>query len=93
MLRYKINRKLAQLVERLPYTQNVIGSNPVLPTKTIGMEVDSMVYINKNDVDLSKGSVTFRLTEGGKQVSPNATKRKLYTDFSELDEWFKSAPC
>lgn len=56
-------------------------------------EVDSVVYINKNDVDLSKGSVTFRLTEGGKQVSPNATKRKLYTDFSELDEWFKSAPC
>ena len=28
----KIFRKLAQLVERLPYTQNVIGSNPVLPT-------------------------------------------------------------
>ena len=31
----KIFRKLAQLVERLPYTQNVIGSNPVLPTKFI----------------------------------------------------------
>ena len=28
----KIFRRLAQLVERLPYTQNVIGSNPVLPT-------------------------------------------------------------
>ena len=28
----KIFRKIAQLVERLPYTQNVIGSNPVLPT-------------------------------------------------------------
>jgi len=28
-------RKLAQLVERLPYTQNVIGSSPVLPTKFI----------------------------------------------------------
>jgi hypothetical protein len=31
----KVFRKLAQLVERLPYTQNVIGSNPVLPTKFI----------------------------------------------------------
>ena len=28
-------RKLAQLVEHLAYTENVIGSNPVLPTKFI----------------------------------------------------------
>lgn len=28
----KIFRKLAQLVEHLAYTENVIGSNPVLPT-------------------------------------------------------------
>ena len=31
----KIFRKLAQLVEHLAYTENVIGSNPVLPTKFI----------------------------------------------------------
>ena len=31
---YTNNRNLAQLVERLPYTQNVIGSTPVVPTKT-----------------------------------------------------------
>ena len=29
------NRNLAQLVERLPYTQNVIGSNPVVPTRSM----------------------------------------------------------
>ena len=30
-------RTLAQLVERLPYTQNVGGSNPSRPTNNAGM--------------------------------------------------------
>jgi hypothetical protein len=29
----KLNRELAQLVERHPYKVDVAGSNPVLPTK------------------------------------------------------------
>jgi hypothetical protein len=56
-------------------------------------EVNSVVYVSKTDVDLSKGSFAFRLEHGGKQVGANVTRRKLYTEYSELDEWFKSAPC
>ena len=53
--------------------------------------VDSVVYVSKSDVDLTKGSFSFRLSEGKKNAT--GTKRKLYTEYSELDEWLKSAPC
>ena len=54
-------------------------------------EVDSVVYVGKHEVDLSKGSFAFRLEEGKKKST--GVKRKTYTEYSELDEWFKSAPC
>ena len=36
------DRRLAQLVERLPYTQNVIGSTPVPPTIVNGTVAQSV---------------------------------------------------
>ena len=54
-------------------------------------QVESVVYISKSDVDLTKGSFSFRLQEGKKNTT--GVKRKLYTEYSELDERFKSAPC
>lgn len=54
-------------------------------------EVDKVVYVSKSEVDLTKGSFSFRLEEGKKHSTGN--KRKLYTEYSELDEWFKSTPC
>lgn len=56
-------------------------------------EVDCVVYVNKSDVDISKGGFSFRLSPGSNSVNISKTKRKIYTEFSELDEWFKSAPC
>lgn len=54
-------------------------------------EVDKVVYVSKTEVDLTKGSFSFRLSEGKKNTT--GTKRKIYTEYSELDEWLKSAPC
>ena len=54
-------------------------------------EIDKIVYVSKSDVDLTKGSFSFRLSEGKKNAT--GTKRKIYTEYSELDEWLKSAPC
>ena len=54
-------------------------------------QVESVVYVSKSDVDLTKGSFSFRLQEGKKNTT--GIKRKLYTEYSELDERFKSAPC
>jgi hypothetical protein len=56
-------------------------------------EVDKVVYISKDEVDLSKGSFAFRLTEGANRVNINKVKRKLYTEYGELAEWSKAAGC
>lgn len=52
-------------------------------------EVDSVVYINKNDVDLTKKAFGFRLTEGSNSVNKNKTRRKLYTEYSSIVSWKK----
>lgn len=56
-------------------------------------EVDTVVYIGKQEVDLSKGGFSFRLTEGKNSVNVNKVKRKVYTDFGNVAEWPKAAPC
>lgn len=56
-------------------------------------EVESVVYVSKKEVDVKKRSFAFRLTEGKNSVNKDKVKRKIYTEYSELDEWFKSAPC
>lgn len=56
-------------------------------------EVDSVVYVSKNEVDLSKGSFAFRLTEGANRVNINKIKRRLYNEYGELAEWPKAAGC
>lgn len=48
-------------------------------------EVDSVVYVGKHEVDLSKGSFAFRLEEGKKNST--GVKRKTYTEYSFLDSW------
>lgn len=49
-------------------------------------EVDEVVFINKNEVDLTK-QIAFRLAEGANTVSKNTVKRKLYTEYGRLAEW------
>lgn len=56
-------------------------------------EVDSVVYVSKSEVDLSKGSFSFRLTEGKNTVNTGKVRKKLYTEFGAVDEWLKSTPC
>lgn len=54
-------------------------------------QVDSVVYVHKSDIDLTKNNFSFRLAEGKKNTT--GVKRKLYTEYSDVDEWLKSAPC
>ena len=56
-------------------------------------EVDSVVYVSKHEVDLEKGSFSFRLTEGKKTVNIDKVKRKIYTEFGNVAEWPKAAGC
>lgn len=56
-------------------------------------EVDRVVYVSKYEVDLEKGSFTFRLTKGANSVNINKVKRKLYTEFGTVAEWPKAAGC
>jgi len=56
-------------------------------------EVESVVYVGKHEVDLTKGGFAFRLIEGKNSVNKDKVKRKVYTEYGDLDEWFKSAPC
>jgi hypothetical protein len=56
-------------------------------------EIDRVVYVGKHEVDVTKGSFTFRLTEGANRVNINKVKRKLYTDFGDVAEWPKAAGC
>jgi hypothetical protein len=51
-------------------------------------EVDTVVYINKKEVDTTKRSLTFRLTEGSNTLGKNQQKRKLYSDFT--NGWLSS---
>jgi len=65
----------------------------VLEAKFCGFEshhphhslIDNVVYVSKHEVDLSKGSFAFRLAEGKKNTT--GTKRKIYTDFGNLEHW------
>jgi hypothetical protein len=56
-------------------------------------EVETVVYIGKHEVDTTKNSIGFKLTEGKNSVNINKVKRKLFTEFGTVDEWFKSTPC
>ncbi len=48
-------------------------------------EVDSVVYVSKHEVDLSKGAFAFRLAEGKKNTT--GVKRKIYTEYKFLEHW------
>lgn len=52
-------------------------------------EVDEIVYISKQEVDLTKGACVFRLTEGASSVNKDKVKRKLYTEFGDISSWSK----
>ena len=56
-------------------------------------EVDSVVYVGKHEVDLSRGGFGFRLTEGKNSVNISKVKRKIYTEYGNVAEWPKAAPC
>ena len=50
-------------------------------------EVDKVVYIGKFEIDTTKNSFGFRLTEGSNSVNLNKVKRKVYTEFGNVAEW------
>ncbi len=56
-------------------------------------EVESIVYIGKHEVDITKNSIGFKLSEGMNSVNRDKTKRKLYTEFGSVAEWPKAAFC
>ena len=56
-------------------------------------EVDHVVYVGKHELDLTKNGFAFRLTEGKNSVNINKVKRKIYTEFGNVAEWPKAAPC
>lgn len=50
-------------------------------------EVDTIVYVNKEEIDLSLHGVSFRLVEGKGTVNKDKSVRKLYTEFSDIKNW------
>ena len=56
-------------------------------------EVESVVYVSKHEVDLTKGGFAFRLTEGKNSVNKDKVKRKVYMEYGDLAEWPKAAGC
>lgn len=50
-------------------------------------DVDSVVYVGKHDVDLTKRNFYFRLFEATVPPNKDKTRRKLYTEFGELSDW------
>lgn len=50
-------------------------------------EVDSIIYINKKDIDPSLKGVSFRLTEGKHTINKDKSARKLYSDFMDITNW------
>ena len=51
-------------------------------------EVDSVVYINKTEVDLTKNGFSFRTSEG-KHGANSDSKRKLYNEFNDIVTWMR----
>jgi len=54
-------------------------------------EIDSVVYVGKDDVDMEKRTFSFRLTSGGNQVNKNKDRRKVYTELGRISDWSPSA--
>ena len=50
-------------------------------------EVDSIIYINKKDIDSSLKGISFRLAEGKHTVNKDKNARKLYSDFTDILNW------
>ena len=50
-------------------------------------EIDKVVYINKSEVDLTKGGIDFRLTEGLNRVNKGKNSIRLYSSFGDITEW------
>jgi hypothetical protein len=56
-------------------------------------EVNSVVYVSKNEVDLTKNGFSFRLTDGRNTINKNKVRKRLYTEFGDVAEWSKAAGC
>lgn len=56
-------------------------------------QIQKVVYVSKNEVDLTKTSFAFRLNPGQKSVNKCKTQRKMFLEYGELAEWSKAAPC
>jgi hypothetical protein len=50
-------------------------------------EIDSIIYINKKDIDSSLKGISFRLTEGKQTINKDKSARKLYSDFTDITNW------
>lgn len=50
-------------------------------------EIDKVVYVNKEDIDLSLRGISFRLIEGKNTISKDKSIRKLYTEFKDITNW------
>jgi hypothetical protein len=50
-------------------------------------EVDSIIYINKKDIDSSLKGISFRLSEGKQTINKDKSARKLYSEFKDILNW------
>ena len=55
-------------------------------------DVDKVVYVNKDEVNISAKGFYFRLTNSTKKANIK-NKRRVYTEFGRVDEWLKSRVC
>lgn len=55
---------------------------------------DTITYVGKHEVDLSRRAFAFRLKESEKNsVNKTKDKLKMYTEFGDVAEWPKAAGC
>jgi len=50
-------------------------------------EIHKITYISKNEIDLTKTSVSFRLSEGSNTVNKTKNSIPLYSSFGEICGW------
>lgn len=49
--------------------------------------IDKVVYINKNDIDLTLKGVSFRLVEAKSTINKDKKSIKMYHDFDDITNW------
>ena len=50
-------------------------------------DIDKVVYINKSQIDISLGGLSFRLKDGAKTANKSSSPRKMYNEFQDITNW------